>query len=74
MLHVKLNLFKNCDPHTRCPRSYSAILSISSFIFSMFCRLFSSHSYTNKQQQMAALEEKNIIRHFTNSSTLAQKP
>lgn len=32
------------DFHTRCPLSYSAILSISSFIFSMFCRLFSSHS------------------------------
>lgn len=31
------------DFHTRCPLSYSAILSISSFIFSMFCRLF-SHS------------------------------
>lgn len=36
--------------HTRCPRSYSAILSISSFIFSIFCRLFSSHSCPESQQ------------------------
>lgn len=34
---------------TRCPLSYSAILSISSFIFSMFCRLFSSHSCPKKK-------------------------
>lgn len=43
----ELNIIKqsvNGDSHTRCPFSYSAICSISSFIFSMFCRLFSSHS------------------------------
>ena len=64
-------IHENRDSLTRCPLSYSAILSISSFIFSMFCRLFSSHSCPKKNNKKNMVTYYNLLLYTYWTVTLA---